>query len=91
MTLGACAITTFHPTTDPERFGRWLAGYLASARHSLGYVSARESVQEGRRLDWAVEVAFGNADLLDAWLDSPERQASARLPAVCLRSDPGSG
>lgn len=72
MTVGASAITIFHPPSDPERFGRWVAGYLASARHSFGYVSARQSVQGSGQLDWAVEVAFGNADLLDAWLDSPK-------------------
>jgi uncharacterized protein len=74
MTVGACAIRTFYPPSDPERFGRWVAGDQACARHSLGYVSARQSVQGSGDLDWAVEVAFGNADLLDAWLDSFERQ-----------------
>jgi len=74
MTVGATAITIFHPPADPEGFGRWVAGYLASARHTSGYVSARKSVQGGRQLDWAVEVSFEGAERLDAWLDSAERQ-----------------
>src|SRR5262249_12462671 len=65
-TVGACVITTFHPPSDPERLGRWVAGYQACARHCLGYVSARQSVQGNGQLDWAVEVAFGNVALLDA-------------------------
>jgi uncharacterized protein len=73
MTVGATAITIFHPPSDPQRFGRWVAGYLASARHFSGHVSARQSVQGGEHLDWAAEVTFENADLLDAWLDSAER------------------
>lgn len=75
MSAGAAAITIFHPPSNPERFSRWVAEYQACACHSLGYVSARESVQGSGQLDWAVEVAFDSADLLDAWLDSPERQA----------------
>jgi antibiotic biosynthesis monooxygenase (ABM) superfamily enzyme len=75
MTVGATAITIFHPPSDPQRFGRWVAGYLASARHFNGHVSARQSVQGGAQLDWAVEVSFENADLLDAWLDSADRRA----------------
>lgn len=78
MTAGARAITLFHPPSDPARFGQWVVGYLASARHSPGHVSARESVQGNRPLDWAVEVTFRDADLLDAWLDSAERQAVLR-------------
>src|SRR5438309_3773766 len=74
MSAGASAITIFHPPSSPERFSRWVAGYQACARHSLGYVSARESVQ-GSRLDWAVEVAFDSGDRLDAWLDGREREA----------------
>jgi uncharacterized protein len=74
MTVGATAITIFHPPADPERFSRWVAGYLAAGRHSHGYVSARQSVQGSGQLDWAVEVSFENADLLDAWLDGAERQ-----------------
>ena len=75
MSAGASAITIFHPPSNPERFSRWVAAYEACARHSLGYVSARESVQGTGRLDWAVEVAFDSADRLDAWLDGRERQA----------------
>jgi uncharacterized protein len=78
MTAGACAITLFHPPSDPARFGQWVASYLASARHSPGHVRVRESVQGSRPLDWAVEVAFDDADSLDAWLDSAERQALLR-------------
>src|ERR1700733_5577357 len=74
---GACAITLFHPPSDAGRFGHWVASYLATARHSPGHEGARESVQ-GDRLDWGVEVAFGNSDLLDAWLDSAERRAVLR-------------
>ncbi len=75
MTVGASAITFFHPPPDPARFGQWMAGYLASARHTSGYVSARESVQAEGQLDWAVQVSFDSPDLLDAWLDSDERRA----------------
>jgi antibiotic biosynthesis monooxygenase (ABM) superfamily enzyme len=78
MTADARAITLFHPPSDPARFGQWVGSYLASARHSPGHVSAHESVQGNRPLDWAVEVAFHDADLLDAWLDSPERRAVLR-------------
>ncbi|MCV7429905.1 antibiotic biosynthesis monooxygenase [Mycobacterium montefiorense] len=78
MTADACAITLFHPPSDPARFGQWVVSYLASARHSPGHVGARESVQGSRPLDWAVEVAFHDADSLDAWLDSPDRQAVLR-------------
>jgi antibiotic biosynthesis monooxygenase (ABM) superfamily enzyme len=78
MTAGTCAITLFHPPSDPVRFGQWVVGYLASARHSAGHVSGRESVQGSRPLDWAVEVEFRTADLLDAWLDSAERRAVLR-------------
>jgi antibiotic biosynthesis monooxygenase (ABM) superfamily enzyme len=75
MSPGASAITIFHPPSNPERFSRWVAGYQACARHSSEYVTARQSVQGSGQLDWAVEVAFDSADLLDAWLDSPGRQA----------------
>jgi antibiotic biosynthesis monooxygenase (ABM) superfamily enzyme len=76
MTVGAAAITIFHRPSDPERFGRWAAGYLASARHTSGYVNARDSVQGSRPLDWAVEVAFDSPERLDEWLDGAERQAA---------------
>ncbi len=75
MTAVATAITTFHPPSDPDRFGQWVARYLAAARQSVGHVSARESVQGSAQLDWAIEVSFGDANLLDAWLDSAERRA----------------
>ncbi|MDT5118418.1 MAG: uncharacterized protein QOE30_4157 [Mycobacterium sp.] len=55
-----------------------MASYLASARHSPGHVGARESVQGNRPLDWGVEVAFSNSELLDDWLDSAERRAVLR-------------
>lgn len=76
MTVGATAITLFYPPVDTQRFSAWLAGLLASARDAPGYVSARESVQGDGQLDWAVEVSFDDADLLDEWLDSAERQAA---------------
>lgn len=75
MTVGATAITLFHPPSDPERFGRWAAGYLAAARHTPGHVSARQSVQISSQLDWALEASFDSAERLDAWLDGAERQA----------------
>jgi uncharacterized protein len=75
MSAVASAITTFHPPSDPDRFGQWVARYLASARRSVGHVSARESVQGSAELDWAIEVSFGDANLLDAFLDSAERRA----------------
>src|SRR5271163_1661017 len=75
MTAVASAITTFHPPSDPDRFGQWVARCLASARQSVGNVSTRESVQGSAELDWAIEVSFGDANLLDAWLDSAERRA----------------
>src|ERR1700744_3054273 len=71
---GATAITVFHPPSDPERFGRWVKTYLASARHSSGYVGERESVQANRGLDWAIEVSFDSAETLDAWLDGAQRK-----------------
>jgi uncharacterized protein len=74
----AAAITIFHPPADPVRFGQWLTAYLDSARQSAGFVSARESVQATTQLDWAVEVSFLNANLLDAWLDGAERCAALR-------------
>jgi antibiotic biosynthesis monooxygenase (ABM) superfamily enzyme len=52
-----------------------VARYLASARRSVGHVSARESVQGSAELDWAIEVSFGDVNLLDTWLDSAERRA----------------
>lgn len=75
MTVGATAITFFHPPPDPERFGRWVARYLASARRSPGYASDRESVHANRQLDWALEVSFDSAQRLDTWLDSTQRRA----------------
>jgi antibiotic biosynthesis monooxygenase (ABM) superfamily enzyme len=74
MTVGASAITIFHSPSDPERFGHWVAGLLAAASNTRGYVSARRSVQRDGHLDWAVEVSFESTDLLDAWLDSDGRQ-----------------
>jgi uncharacterized protein len=78
MTVVATAITIFHPPADPERFARWAAAYLASARHSPGYVGARQSVQSdgdlNSALDWALAVSFDSAERLDAWFDGPERQ-----------------
>ena len=78
MTAGASAITLFHPPADPARFGQWVVSYLASASHSPGHVGARESVQGNRPLDWAVEIAFRDSEALDAWLDSPAREAVLR-------------
>jgi uncharacterized protein len=78
MTVGATAITIFHPPSEPQRFAQWVAEYLASARHASGYVAARESVQSDgrpdRALDWATAVSFDSAERLDAWFDSAERQ-----------------
>jgi hypothetical protein len=54
MTVGASAITIFHPPSDPERFGHRVAGLLAAASNTRGYVSARRSVQ--RDGHWTVEV-----------------------------------
>lgn len=82
MTAVAAAITFFHPPSDPDRFGQWAARYLDSARQSEGYVSARESVQASTQLDWAVEVSFRSANLLDAWLDSAQRSAMLRAGEV---------
>src|SRR5262249_25027031 len=78
MTVGATAITIFHPPSDPEQFGHWVAAYLAAASNIRGYVGARRSVQRDGDLDWALEVSFENADLLDAWLDSGDRQGVLR-------------
>jgi antibiotic biosynthesis monooxygenase (ABM) superfamily enzyme len=74
MTVGATAITTFHPPSEPERFGSWVAEYIAVARQASGYVSARQSVQSDRQFVWAVEISFDSAELLDTWLDSTQRQ-----------------
>lgn len=76
MTVGASAITIFHPPADPAQFGRWVTDYLATARAAPGYASARESVQGSRQLDWAVEVTFVTAEQLNAWLDSPARRTA---------------
>lgn len=76
MTVGAKAITLFHPASDPQRFGQWAATYIASARHTPGYVRARESVQGSRQLEWAIEVSFDSAARLDDWLDGAARRAA---------------
>ncbi len=75
MTVGATAITIFHPPADPDRFGGWIEGYLALARQTPGYVTARQSVGGGGQLDWAIELSFDDSELLDAWLDSQQRRA----------------
>ena len=80
MRVGASAITIFHPPSDPERFGRWVAGYFASAGLSPGYVIARESVQASRQLDWTLEVCFDSQDFSGRWLDSPGRKAAPSEP-----------
>jgi antibiotic biosynthesis monooxygenase (ABM) superfamily enzyme len=74
MTVGAAAITIFHPPGDPDRFGAWLDGYLGTARRAPGYATARRSVAGGDQLDRAVEVSFDNSESLDAWLDSAPRR-----------------
>lgn len=74
MTVGAAAITIFHPPGNPDRFGGWLEGYLAAARQAPGYLNARQSVHGGDQLDWAVEVSFDDSESLDAWLDSAPRR-----------------
>src|ERR1700737_4143244 len=74
MTVGASAITTFHPPAEPERFDAWIVEYIAVARQASGYVDARQSVQGDRRFVWAVEVSFDSDELLDSWLDSAPRQ-----------------
>lgn len=73
MTVGATAITIFHAPADPERFGRWVADYVATARAAAGFVQARQSVPDGP-LDWAVEISFDGAERLDVWLDGAERR-----------------
>jgi len=75
MTVGAAAISIFHPPRDPDRFGGWLEEYLAVARQAPGYAAARQSVPAGEQLDWAVEVSFDDAETLDTWLDSAQRRA----------------
>jgi antibiotic biosynthesis monooxygenase (ABM) superfamily enzyme len=69
------AITIYHRPPDPEGFCRWSTEYIAAARQASGYVDARQSVDSGGELDWAVEVSFEREELLHAWLDSPQRQA----------------
>lgn len=83
MTVVATAITIFHPPADAKGFSQWAAGYVDAARHSQGYVSARQSVQGTRQLDWAVEVRFDSADLLDAWLEGTERASALREGEAC--------
>lgn len=75
MTVAATGITIFHPPTDPDRFDRWLDGYLESARRSGGFVSARRSVPRGGQLDHGVAVSFDNTAKLDGWLDGAPRRA----------------
>jgi uncharacterized protein len=74
MTVGATAITTFHPPSEPERFGGWVDEYLAVARQASGYVNARQSVQSGLQFVWAVAISFDSAESLDTWLDSAQRK-----------------
>ncbi|RUP05676.1 MAG: antibiotic biosynthesis monooxygenase [Mycobacterium sp.] len=74
MTVGASAISLFHPPGDPDRFGGWLEDYLAVARRTPGYATARQSVPGVAELDWAVEVSFDDTETLDAWLDSTPRR-----------------
>jgi antibiotic biosynthesis monooxygenase (ABM) superfamily enzyme len=74
MTVGATAITTFHPPSEPERFSGWVDEYLAVARRASGYVNARQSVQSDLQFVWAVEISFDSAESLDTWLDSAQRQ-----------------
>ncbi|GAB3010190.1 antibiotic biosynthesis monooxygenase [Mycobacterium bourgelatii] len=78
MTLGACAITIFHPPADPAGLGRWVAEYIASAGNAPGYLSARESVPGSGHLDFAVEVTFEHTEQLHEWLDGSERDAVLR-------------
>lgn len=78
MTVGATAITIFHPASDSELFGRWVAEYIAAASRASGFVDARQSVHDpvhtDGHLDWAVEVGFDRTAALDAWLDSVARR-----------------
>ncbi|WP_205872899.1 antibiotic biosynthesis monooxygenase [Mycobacterium camsae] len=74
MTVGAAAITIFHPPGNPDRFDGWVQGYLGTAGQAPGYVAARSSVPGGGQLDWAVEVSFDSSESLDAWLDSAPRR-----------------
>lgn len=73
MTVGAAAISIFHPPRDPDRFVGWVAQYVATARQAPGCAHARQSAQAGQ-LDWAVEVSFDDAGALEAWLDSAQRR-----------------
>lgn len=70
MTVGASAITNFHPPADPDRFGHWGNGYIATAAQAPGFADGRLSVPSGAQFDSAVEVSFDSAASLDAWLDS---------------------
>lgn len=75
MTVGAAAISIFHPPLDPDRFANWVGQYLAAAGQAPGYATARQSVPGDGQLDWAVEVSFDDAETLDVWLDSVQRRA----------------
>ena len=48
MTVRATAITTIHPPSDPQRFGRWAAGCLASLVTLLDTLSAANRFREER-------------------------------------------
>jgi uncharacterized protein len=70
----ATAITVFHSAAEPGRFDAWAQDLLAGAAAGAGYTGSRVSLHGENGLDWAVEVTFDGADLLDAWLDGPLRQ-----------------
>ncbi|QLL05084.1 antibiotic biosynthesis monooxygenase [Mycobacterium vicinigordonae] len=75
MTVGATAITFFHPPADPGQFNQWADAYLDSARDAAGFVSARAAVQRGQQLDCALAITFDSVSTLDSWLDGSERRA----------------
>jgi uncharacterized protein len=78
MTVGATAITIFHPPAEPHRFATLVGRLLTCARSAPGYVGGRESVTGTGQLDWAVEVTFDSAERLDEWLDGPARREALR-------------
>lgn len=49
-------------------------GRIPSLPPSLFWIRNRARIGSTKQANWAVEVVFDSAELLDTWLDSPERQ-----------------
>jgi uncharacterized protein len=57
-------------------FERWVARLLAAAARAPGHLDAHHEPPDATHPDdWVVVYRFADADLLDRWLDSPERRS----------------